>query len=182
MAGIYERQQTAFAGAFASDQAALAITGPAGIRAALGIVQQAQVQFAQRVARIYDVSNGGNYGGAQGAIVPVFYVGGRTEGNFNLQRVLGPQSGAVCEFYRLLGNICSPQDLAFEFAGGCSSSNTSPAVLNDRVGIVARQSVKYSLEDCLMTNVQAAVTANDMIVNETVTGMFANMVCSGRAA
>lgn len=183
MPGVYERQQTAFAGSFASDVAALAVTGSAGLAVQLGIVQSAQVQFSQQVARIYDVSNGGNSGSGQaGAVVPVFYVGGRTQGQATIARVLGPQSGALCAFYRRMGNVCSPQDLAFAFQGGCETTSNSPAIINGAVGSIAKQQVKYTLEDCLMVNLAINVAAQDMIVNENVSLMFANMTCSGQAA
>lgn len=183
MSGVYERQQTAFAGSFASDVAALAITGPGGIKAQLGIVQQANVQFSQQVARIYDVSNGGKSGtGQKGAVVPVFYVGGRTQGQATLGRVLGPQSGALCDFYKSLSNVCSPQDLAFAFEGGCETTANSPAILTDAVGTIAKQRVKYTLEDCLMVNLAIAVNSQDMIVNENISLMFANMDCAGQTA
>ncbi len=182
MSAIYERQKTAFAGSFASDVAALAITGQNGLKAALGIVQNAQVQFAQQVARIYDVSNGGNSGsGQQGATVPVFFVGGRTQGQATIGRVLGPQSGALCQFYAVMGNVCSPQDLAFAFEGGCSTTSNSPAILKDKVGSVNKQRVEYVLEDSLMVNLGINVQSTDMIVNESISLMFANMVCNGQA-
>lgn len=183
MPGVYERQQTAFAGSFASDVAALAVTGLNGLSAQLGIVQNAQVQFSQQVARIYDVSNGGNSGSSRGGgVVPVFYVGGRTQGQATIGRVLGPQSGALCDFYSKMGNVCSPQDLAFAFEGGCETTANSPAILKDAVGSIAKQKVKYTLEDCLMVSVAINVASQDMIVNENISLMFANMTCSGQAA
>jgi hypothetical protein len=182
MAAIYEKQQTKFAGSFASDQAALTIGGDANTP--LGIVQNANVSFAQSINRIYDVSNGGM---SQG--VPVFYVGGRTQGQATIARVLGPESGALCDFYRLMGNVCSPSDIMFRFQGGCESKNrtgsvagvteTEDVAIAAAVGNAENNKVSYTLQGCVMTNVGIQVGAQDMIVNENVTLMFANLECQG---
>lgn len=183
MAAIYEKQQTKFAGSFASDQAALTIGGDANTP--LGIVQNANVTFAQSINRIYDVSNGG----FNGNTVPVFYVGGRTQGQATIARVLGPESGALCDFYRLMGNVCSPSDITFRFQGGCQSKNrtgsiagvteTEDVAIAAAVGNAENNKVSYTLQGCVMTNVGIQVGAQDMIVNENVTLMFANLECQG---
>ncbi len=175
MADIYSRQRTQFAGAFASDVAALTL---AGATTGLGIVQNVNVTYAQQVARIYDVSNGGS-SGAAGGIVPVFYVGGRTQGQGTIARVLGPQSGALCDFYTLMGNVCSPQDLQFTFAGGCDAGKGSTAVapMANASGTAPFNKVRYSLTGVLLTNIGVVVGSQDMLVNESITLMFANMSC-----
>jgi hypothetical protein len=153
----------------------------AGSTTALGIVQNVQLNFSQQVARIYDVSNGGSASGA-GGFVPVFYVGGRTQGNASIARVLGPQSGALCAFYQELGNICSPQDLTFTFSGGCGPAGqganaTAPLEFSNAVGAAEANTVKYSIQASTMVGLTVGVAANDMIVNENIALMFANLVC-----
>lgn len=179
MPDIYQRQRTQFAGAFASDVAALTIGGNPAV--ALGIVQNVQVQFSQQVARIYDVSNGGT-AVAAGGIVPVFYVGGRTQGQGTIARVLGPKSGALCKFYNEMGNVCTPQDLVFTFQGGCEDPGkgknaTTVAPFKNAVGSANFSKVKYTVEAALITNLAISVGAQDMLVNENITFMFANLKC-----
>ena len=179
MADIYQRQKTQFAGAFASDVAALTF---AGATTGLGIVQNVQVSFAQQVARIYDVSNGGSAGGQGQGTVPVFYVGGRTQGQGTIARILGPQSAALCDFYNAMGNVCAPQDLQFTFAGGCGANeggaqNSATAQLANAVGNGTFNKVKYSITGALMTNIGVTVGSQDMLVNENITLMFANLEC-----
>lgn len=183
MAAVYERQKTKWGGSFASDQAALTIGGNATVP--LGIVQNVQVTFAQQVARIYDVSNGG----LNGTGVPVFYVGGRTQGQATIARVLGPQSGALCDFYNVMGNVCQPQDVSFTFQGGCQGTQPTGTIggltATQQTSIAAAQGngtnnkVTYTLEACVMTNLGITVGSQDMIVNENVTIMFANLNCTG---
>lgn len=179
MASVYERQKSGWGGSFASDIAALSLAG-SGV--ALGIVQNAQLQFAQQIARIYDVGNSG--GGAAGGIVPVFYVGGRTQGQATIARVLGPQSGALCTFYQEMGNVCQPQDLQFTFAGGCPGVGAGPkptarSPISGAVGSADYNQVRYVATGCVMTNLGVSVASQDMIVNENISLMFANLECNG---
>jgi len=189
MAAIYSRQQSGWAGSFASDIAALSIAGNSAI--ALGIVQNVNVTFAQNISRIYDVSNGG--ASAVGGIVPVFYVGGRTQGSATIGRVIGPKSGDICLFYQVMGNVCAPQDIVFTFSGGCgypqasstSAAGTVPtqvAAFGTGTSETGFNSVSYSLEGCVATQIGVQVNSNDMIVNENVQLMFVNMSCSAGLA
>ena len=178
MASIYQRQRSGWGGSFASDIAALTL---AGSGTPLGIVQNAQLQFAQQIARIYDVGNNG--GGSAGGIVPVFYVGGRTQGQATIARVLGPQSGALCTFYNQMGNVCSPQDLQFSFAGGCERGDAGPkpterVSFSNATGQTSYSAVRYTATACVMTNLGVSVASQDMIVNENISLMFANLDCA----
>jgi len=194
MPAIYERQKTSFGGSFSSDQAALTIGGES--TTPLGIVQNVQLSFAQQIARIYDVSNGGLSNQAAGpdqigaGTVPVFYVGGRTQGQATIARVVGPQSGALCKFYQLMGSVCDPQDLTFTFEGGCppnANPGNIPGVTPTGVAEIPaskafgfgprRNGVKYTVQAAVMTNLGISVGAQDMIVNENISLMFANLEC-----
>lgn len=162
MSGIYARQNTKWRASFASDFAVLSL---AGDTLKLGVVQSLQLQFSQQIARIYDIGNGGSKGGVAGVgnEVPVYYVGGRTAGSATLARVLGPDSGDLCEFYTRMGNVCVPQDLTFTLEGGCNAASASAA---------------YTISGAVMNNVGTAVNAQDMIVNESISLMFANLDCA----
>lgn len=168
MSDIYARQRTVHAGSFPSDQAAMSL---AGSLLALGIVQNAQFGFAQQVSRVYDVSNGG-FGGASGGLVPVYYVGGRTQGQGTIGRVLGPQSNALSEFYSLLGNICTPQDLSFTFRAGCGSEGTSRVA--NAAGRSGLLQMVYTVESAVMVNHALSVDSNSMMVSDNLSMIFAN--------
>ena len=153
MAGdVYAKQKTYHGGSFSSDSAALTVAG-----VQLGIVQNAQIQFAQAIARVYDVGNAGKSGE-----VPVWYVGGRAQGQATLARILGPQSSGLFDFYNRMGNVCEPQSMSFTFKAGCSGSGGGG-------------STTYRITSAVMVNVGISVGAQDMIVNENVSLMFANL-------
>lgn len=155
MAGVYSKQDTQHLGSFSSDSAVLTVD-----KVKLGIVQNAQVQFAQSIARVYDVGNGGGQA-AKGA-VPVWYVGGRTQGQATLARILGPMSDALTQFYADMGNVCAPLDLTFTFSAGCFGPGTTKSTI-------------YTLKAAVAVNIGISVSAQDMIVNENVSLMFANL-------
>lgn len=175
MPAVYTRQKTGFGGSFASDSAAMTL---AGSLTPLGIIQNAQLTYAQNVSRIYDVGNGG-----QVNKVPVYFVGGRTQGSATIARVLGPDSGALCAFYEAIGNVCSPQDLTFTFGGGCGGGGgpgarpTARIPNSNAVGAANFNSVKYTAEACVMTQMGVQVQSENMIVNENINIMFANLNC-----
>lgn len=153
--GVFARQQSYHGGSFASDTAVFALSGQT---VALGIVQNVNVTFAQNISRIYDVSNGGVSGS-----VPVYLVGGRTQGTAAIGRVIGPKSTAICDFYETMGNVCTPQDLVFTFSAACESDNAS---------------IAYTLKHCVTTQIGIQVSSNDMIVNENLQLMFIDLHCA----
>ncbi len=148
--GIYERQKTRHAGSFASDNAVLATDSTTP----LGIVQNVQIQFAQAIARIYAV-NQDSKGKAD-----VYYVGGRTNGQWTMARVIGPDSKSLGKFYQEFGNVCKPKSLSFTFSAQC-----------DTGGVKTR----YTCEKSVLNNVGISVQANDMLINENCSAIFANL-------
>lgn len=167
MAGIFVNQNTAHKGSMSSDEAVMSISGSTE-DTAIGIVQNVNLQFGQQVSRIYDVTNGGggsttSSGGVARAIVPVYYVGGRTQGNATIARVLGPQIGSLCAIYQQLSDICVPKTLNFTFGAGCGTG---------------RNAMSYTAEGSVLTNITLGVAAQDMIVNENMQIMFANLTCN----
>jgi len=158
MTAIYERQKTSHGGSFASDTAVLSIAASADTK--LGIVSNFQASFAQSISRVYSVADTGGDAGT----VPVFYVGGRTQGQLSLGRVVGPQGSGLCAFYKKMGNVCSPENLVFTLNAGCDADS-------------AGSKVTYTAEAAVLTNVGLQVGSQDMIVNENLTMMFANLDC-----
>jgi hypothetical protein len=153
MADIYNRQVSDLKGVFTSDQAVLAFSG-AGDRFNT-LVQQVQMSYAQTITRLYEV------GGKN-----IYYVGGRTQGQMNVNRVIGPV-GTVCAFYEKFGDVCQAVgniltiNLGGDAAAGCSSAEGA-----------------YTMKHIVITQVGIAVAAQDMIINENTTMMFSSLECS----
>jgi hypothetical protein len=155
MGAVFVNQRTEHLGSFRSDTAVMTVTG-----VVLGIVQNVQLQFNQQINRIYDVGNGGRTG-----VAAVYYVGGRAQGQGTIARVLGPgQSGSLGAFYTKFSSICNPLNLAFQFTGTSCKG-----------GANAGAKTVYSAQGSVITQVGIQVAAQDMIVNENVTFMFANL-------
>ena len=153
MADVYTNQKTVHKGSFSSDTASLSLGD-----IELGIVQNAQITFSQQIARIYDVSNGGS----SGTEVPVYYIGGRTNGQVTIARILGPGSAVASDFYTKMGAVCAPKDLTFKFQSGCGN-------------VLTTKTTTYTVQDAVLVNVGISVASQDMIVNENVSLMFANL-------
>lgn len=180
MPAVFSRQNSYWAGSFASDIGALAIAGVTTVP--LGIVQSFNATTTQNISRVYDIGNGG--AGKAGGAVPVYYVGGRTQGNLTLGRVVGPKSGDLCNFYAQMGNVCEPKNLVFNLSAGCGFPN-GPAPGKGQAAPAKNKgnnngvnTVTYGFEGCVATQIGVTVNANDMMVNESLQLMFVNMSCT----
>lgn len=140
-----------FGGSFLADNVTL--TWPDSGDAAGAIVQQVQFQIQRNVNMLYEIGS-----------PQVYYVGGRRQGNATFNRVV---SGS--KTFRTLatkfGNICDPQDLWLNAAqAACKGA-----------GCGVQGGVKYTLVKATLNLVGASVTANDVVINETLGFMFLDL-------
>lgn len=149
MADIYGRASDQFGGAFAAD-AALITFGSLSAGGVGLLVQSASFMYTQQVTRIYEI--GSNFS---------FYVGGRTQGQASVQRVLGPRP-IVASFYTQFGNVCNAgqNQLSVTLASSCIGTAAASGVI-DLVAMF-----------CVITSIGVSVNAGDMIVNESLSLMF----------
>lgn len=116
------------------------------------LVQQVQFQIQRNVNMLYEIGSPN-----------VYYVGGRRQGNATFTRVV---SGS--ESFRTLatkfGNICDPQDLWLDAKQAACKVNCG-----EQAG------VKYTLKKATLNLVGASVTANDVVINETLGFMFTDL-------
>lgn len=164
MPALFERQDSQVAGVFSSDSAQLTFPQPPGSTspALTGVlVQSLNAQYQQAINRLYELNGNGI-----GQPVNVYYVGGRTSGNASLSRVIGPNA-TIVQVYSRFGNICNAptnnMDLQLEQA------DCSPGSLLDSGSLV------YTLKGIVLQSVTIGVQANDMLINEGSTLMFAGM-------
>jgi hypothetical protein len=147
---IFGRLPLEFGGAFAADAAVCAFGGQ-GIAGGVGLLtQQLSFQYQQQITRLYEVGSR-----------KTFYVAGRSQGNANIARVLGPRPVSAA-FYALYGDVCNAANntLVFGLATGCEL----PGDLGAQVA--------FTLLGCVITSIGITVAAENMIVNENLTLMY----------
>jgi hypothetical protein len=159
MASIFKEAAPALKGVMSSNRAGVS----SGSGLALGVVTNVSINFNQQVSRIFDL-NRTNMAADDKA--PMFYVGGRSEGQCTLGRLIGP--GATgCTFYSDYGNICQIEDsiiLTFQGSGSdlhCGNANQAT----------------YTLTSPILVGVGITQNAQDTMVNENAQFMFADMEC-----
>lgn len=145
---IFNRDSSVYGGSFAADKATMTFSGVA--QGAVGqLIQNVQVSYQQQITKLYEVGS-----------PQVYFVGGRTTGQGNLGRVIGPASVQEA-FYTKYGDICQIQNnmLNFNFAGSCATGTANTGA-NYTCGLVCINTVGFN------------AAAQDMLVNEQVGFMF----------
>ena len=114
------------------------------------LVQNVQFSYSQQVTMLYEIGSAN-----------VYYVGGRAQGTATLSRVAGPaQFGA--EFIQLYNDVCNPQPISFTGRSSeCRNANTG--------------AVRYFLEDAVLTTISVSVQAQDVVINEQLQFIFADL-------
>lgn len=164
---VFARQKTRIRGTFASNQALLTMSGNNNESTQLGIVQGLQLQFARQFNNIYSLTAAaGNTTSGPEREVDAYRIGGRAQGQGQLSRILGPERAALSQFYADMGNECNYKQLIFSLgAGACTPGST---------GNVSSE-VKYTVMHTAMTAVSINVNSNDVLVNEGVQLVFADL-------
>lgn len=159
-ADIFNRETSKLAGSFAADKARLVIQGTDGSAAGLSaLAQRLQLSYQQQVSRIYELGSPN-----------IYYVGGRTQGNMSLSRIIGPQL-TISALYAAYGDICKANK-AISFVV------SNPNCLVNESG----QTVTFSALNCVITGVAVGVQSNDMMITDDTTMMFSSLTSSGGAA
>lgn len=159
MASVFQEAAPNLQGVFSSQRAGIIAGG--GVD--LGVVSQVQINYSQNVSRIFDLNRGGI---AAGGKVPMYYVGGRSEGRATLGRIIGPK-GSGCAFYTKYGDLCNIQpNLQLTFQGSGQGLNCGGA------------SSTYTMTRPIAISVGISQNAQDTIINENVQFMFADLECA----
>ncbi len=142
---VFNRASSIYGGSFASDKATMTFAGGSSVGQ---LIQNVQVGYQQNVTKLYEVGS-----------ARVYFVGGRTNGQGSIGRVIGPAAVQVA-FYQKYGDICNIQNnnLNFNFSGDCGAGANGGAHYN--CGLVLVNSVGFT------------AAAQDMLVNEQVGFMF----------
>jgi hypothetical protein len=168
MAGpVFKQASSRVAGTFQSQSAGL-VSADAQ---ALGIITQVNIQYQQSINRIFDL----NRSNKNADKAPMYYIGGRAQGTLTIGRLLGPKSD--CDFYEKFGDVCKIQpQINMEFAGGNpgAAGQDPNAVLQ---GCGDKNTKTYSIKQPVLTGIGISQNAQDFMINENVTMMFADMEC-----
>lgn len=143
-----------------------------GLGKALGLVTNVSINYSQTINRIFDMNM--DFRPANNKS-PMYYVGGRAQGNVSIGRILGPKGGAqdYCTFYHEYGNVCGiKESLLFTFKA--DTAERKPAGAD---ATCDKEDMKFTIIDPLMTTIGITQNANDVIINENVTLMFADLQC-----
>lgn len=117
------------------------------------LVQQVASQYQQNVNRLWEVGSPKTY-----------FVAGRTQGQMQIRRVIGPNRGVFHQFIEKYGNVCNIQGnhITLALVAECANCESD---------VQPKASVKLS--GCVVTSVAYSVAAVDMIINEDLTLLFA---------
>lgn len=158
-------QDQRFGGAFRADDVHLNWTqggvgqplpAPGGVLGGGGaLVQQAQWSCQRTVSFLYEIGS-----------TNVYYVGNRRQGQAQFTRVVAG-SRSFKDLVTTFGNLCKPQDLILDARqAACNQKDNAAAV---------EGGVSYTLKDATLTQVGGSVSANDIVVNEQLAFMFADL-------
>ena len=119
------------------------------------LIQRLQITYQQQVNRLYEVGH-----------PAIYYVGGRTNGEATVDRVIGPRTVAR-QFYEKFGDVCEARSntLQFSVRTGCGT---------DISGQQFRGYASYTAHFCVIISIGLGVTAQDMQINENLRIMFSS--------
>ena len=119
------------------------------------LVQQVQFQIQRNVNMLYEIGS-----------AKVYYVGGRRQGNATFTRVVSGSS-TFRDLATKFGDVCKPANLYL---------NASQAACG---GTTTGGGVNYTLMSATLNSVGASVTANDVVINESLGFMFIDLGYTG---
>ena len=155
MADVFNRSTDQMGGSFSADSGKItfpALINNQGADAGL-LIQNMSANYTQQITRLFEVGSSN-----------IYYVGGRTAGNANVSRVVGPRKIAK-EFYQTYGDVCQARSntLHFSVTAGCGES-----------GETARAS--FTAHFVVITTIGLAVGAADMLINEQLAMMYSSFL------
>jgi hypothetical protein len=172
MPDVFSRASQNLADIIPVDAAKLAFAAGDGTAFGVGMMtQNININYTQQINRLYEIGTNSTY-----------FVGGRTQGQIAIGRVIGPRPVQVA-FYKKYGNMCNARDNTINLTtgfGGCISAGELEAALAlggvaGAAGAVAGGSSKFSMKFCVITTIGITIGAQDMIVNEQLQLMYVSL-------
>jgi hypothetical protein len=187
---VFGRQDQVLRGGLSSDAMfmswpQLAAVGGGGVGM---LVQNLGIDYSQPIRRIFEIGPGviptlGPGGTPDGGSIPAtgcdtaedsmtsrclrrtqptYYIIGRPEGRFQMGRFVGPQVIGEC-FIRTYGSACAPNIMSLTGKAGCSATDPSA------------KRMTWLMSGVVINNLSMNVTAQEMIIQESLSAMFAGL-------
>jgi hypothetical protein len=157
MANIFENTPQTIGGAFTAENCTLDL----GVEKA--IVQRVQFSIERPINFIYEI------GQSNQPAANVYYVGGRRRGQATFERVVGG-SGTFAKFVNNYGPLCdqnqsdTAQDIVLKAKGGCNIGGQNSGA-----------TITYTLKTPRITALSGSVSAQDIVITESVTMVFLDL-------
>jgi hypothetical protein len=159
-ANIFENADQTIGGAFTAENCSLQL----GKDSATGaIVQRVNFTINRPINFIYEL-------GTKGAAVQnVYYVGGRRQGQAQFERIVGG-SNVFKKFVDNYGPLCEKpgENIELTAHGGCPITEGGEATNSE--------GVKYTLKTPKITSLGASVSAQDIVIMESVGMVFLDLL------
>jgi hypothetical protein len=151
MADLFTRTEVDFGGAMHAQFGLLVPNN--GLTGAL--MQNLQIQYSQQVTRLYEI-------GRIGQKSRVYYISGRAQGQIQAAHVIGP--GVVIKaYYDNYGDVCQ------------AINNQIQLQLGPNICGGAANALTYRARHCVLTQIGLSVAAQDFVISENSTLMFAGL-------
>jgi hypothetical protein len=114
------------------------------------LVQQVNVTYSQNISQVWEVGSAFTY-----------FIAGRTQGQMQVGRIVGAK-GLGKQFIAEFADVCKMpgNHMTLEFFAGCETGEARGAL---------------AVEGAVITSIAYSVQAQDMLVNENFTLMFARL-------
>jgi len=162
-ANIFETKDQTIGGAFTAENCTLDLNGTVG-----AIVQRVQFNIERPINFVYEISPENSPG------QNVYYIGGRRRGTATFERVVGG-SGTFKAFIDNYGPLCAATgaDIILKAKGGCAIGGGA---------IAGSKTITYTLKYPKITALGGSVSAQDIIIMETVQMVFLELKYEETAA
>jgi hypothetical protein len=171
-ANIFENTDQTIGGAFTAENCSLQL----GKDSATGaIVQRVNFTINRPINFIYELGTKGS------TVQNVYYVGGRRQGQAQFERIVGG-SNVFKKFVDNYGPLCEKpgENIELTAHGGCPITEAGASTAG--VPGPGQEGVKYTLKTPKITTLGASVSAQDIVIMESVGMVFLDLLYEAAGA
>jgi hypothetical protein len=172
---FFSRKTDIFGGAFSSDSARVTFPNVGGVAgqftANVGLlIQNLSMGYSQQVTRLYEVGT-----------PAIYYVGGRTSGEGNISRIVGPRL-ITSAFYEKYGDVCQAATNSLQFAAstGCGAKGSTQSIEGAQNSFTqnpngVQGAAEFTAYFVVITQLQLTVNAENVVIGENLAYMFSSL-------